>query len=341
MPAQGLGVMPRLRYLIDRARRIDVGSVFERAREVRDQHGKAVPLVVVDMLWSAASKNVGFQDYVDYDFAMLTAAERATYMTHPVSNQLSQRYDAEPYRHIFHDKLEFNRRFDKYLRREWLEVTAGNAAELEEFTRKHGTIIAKTRMGQAGSGVKRYHAADVSDWTRFHSGLFERGEVVIEQVISQHDDLAAVCPGTVNTTRVTAFFDGQKTHILAVAQKFGRGEVSDQMSFGGFYTMLDPETGHARSAGYDSHGHVHVDHPDSGFRIADFQLPLFDEVVAFVDTVARVVPQIQYVGWDIVVSPDGPVLVEGNWGAGVYENKPSVTGIRTGHKPRYREVIGF
>lgn len=340
MPANGLGVMPRLRYLAERARRIDVGSVFTRAREVRDQHGRAVPLVVVDMLWSAAFKNVGFQDYVDFDFAMLDAAERATYMTHPVSNQLSQRYDAEPYRHVFHDKLEFNRAFGEYLGREWMQVEEGNAAELEEFVRRHGTIIAKTRMGQAGSGVKRYHAADVDDWTEFHRGLLTRGEVVIEQVIVQHGDLAAVCPGTVNTTRVTAFFDGETTHILAVAQKFGRGEVSDQMSFGGFYTMLD-ETGHARSAGYDSHGHVHAVHPDSGFRIADFQLPLYDEMVAFVDTVARVVPQIQYVGWDVVIGPDGPVIVEGNWGAGVYENKPSVSGIRTGNKPRYRAAIGF
>jgi len=340
MPANGLGVTPRLRYLADRARRIDVGSVFTRAREVRDQHGKAVPAVVADMLWSAAFKDVGFQDYVDFDFAMLSRAERATYMTHPVSNQLSQRYDAEPYRHLFHDKLEFNRTFDEFLRREWMHVEEGNAAELEEFTRRHGTIIAKTRRGQAGSGVKRYHAADVSDWAEFHRGLLQRGEELIEQVIVQHADLAAVCPGTVNTTRVTAFFDGHKTHILAVAQKFGRGEVSDQMSFGGFYTMLD-ESGHSRSAGYDSHGHVHADHPDSGFRIADFQLPLYDEMVAFIDRVARVVPQIQYVGWDIVMGPDGPVLVEGNWGAGVYENKPSVSGIRTGHKPRYRAAIGF
>ena len=156
----------------------------------------------------------------------------------------------------------------------------------------------------------------------------------------QHPDLAAVCPGTVNTTRVTAFFDGEQTHILAMAQKFGRGAVSDQMTFGGFYTMLD-ENGHAVGAGYDSHAHVHEVHPDSGFRIADFQLPMMDEVRAFVDRVARVVPQVQYVGWDIVVTPTGPVLVEGNWGAGVYENKPSVTGIRTGHKPRYREAIGF
>jgi hypothetical protein len=340
MPANGLGVMPRLRYLVSRARRIDVGSVFARAREVHEHHGKAVPAVVVDMLWSAATKQVGFQDYVDYDFAMLTAAERATYMTHPVSNQLSQKYDHPDFRGLFQDKLAFNRTFGEFLHRDWMEVTEGNAAELEEFGRKHGTLITKTPMGQAGTGVRRYYAVDITDWAEFHRELLQRGELLVEEVIVQHGDLAAVCPGTVNTTRVTAFFDGHKAHILAVAQKFGRGAVSDQMTYGGFYTMLD-EKGHARSAGYDSHENVHEKHPESGFVIADFQLPFFDELAAFIDQVARVVPQVQYVGWDVVITPTGPVLVEGNWGAGVYENKPSVSGIRTGNKPRYRAVIGF
>ena len=72
--------------------------------------------------------------------------------------------------------------------------------------------------------------------------------------------------------------------------------------------------------------------PASGGQPGAFPRQLVGELLpgAFVDEVARVVPQVQYVGWDIVVTPDGPVLVEGNWGAGVYENKPSVTGIRTG-----------
>lgn len=340
MPSQGFSPVTRLRYLADRARRIDVGSVIERAKEASAQHGKAMPLVVADMLFQAGVKNVGFQDYIDYDFAILTPAERATYMTHPVSNQISQKYDHPDYRGLFQDKVEFDRTFSEFLRREWMVVDAGNADELRAFAERLGTIVTKEPVGQAGTGVHRYHAAEVEDWDQFHRGLLERGEILVEEVIRQHDDLAAVCPGTVNTTRVTAFFDGQKTHILAMAQKFGRGAVSDQMTFGGFYTMLD-ENGHALGAGYDSHGHVHEVHPDSGVRIADFQLPLIDEVKAFVDRVARVVPQVQYVGWDIVVGPDGPVLVEGNWGAGVYENKPSVTGIRTGHKPRYRAAIGF
>mgnify|MGYP003150504758 FL=1 len=86
---------------------------------------------------------------------------------------------------------------------------------------------------------------------------------------------------------------------------------------------------------------MHKLHPDSGYPIADFQLPMFDEVIAFVDKVARHVPQVKYVGWDIAVTPDGPVLIEGNWATGVYENKPSVLGIRTGHRPRYQKAMGF
>ena len=340
MPQNGLGLAPRLRYLAGRARRIDVGSVLDRAKESSAQHGKWTPAIVVDMLWQAGFRNVGFQDYIDYDFAILSPAERATYMTHPVSNQLSQRFDHPDFRHIFQDKVEFDRVFSEHLHREWMVVKDGNAPDVRAFAERHGTIVTKEPVGQAGTGVHRYHAAEVADWDAFHRGLLERGELLIEEVIVQHPDLAAVCPGTVNTTRITAFFDGERTHILAMAQKFGRGAVSDQMTFGGFYTMLD-EDGHAVGPGYDSHGHVHVRHPDSGFVIGEFQLPMMDEVRAFVDRVARVVPQVQYVGWDVVVTPDGPVLVEGNWAAGVYENKPSATGIRTGHKARYRAAIGF
>lgn len=330
----------RMRYRGARARRIDVGSLWQRARETSREHDRWAPAVLADMLWSAGVRQVGFQDYVDYDFAILSRAERATYMTHPVSNELSQRYDDPRYRAQFHNKIAFNRTFAPFLHREWMTITADNAHELRDFVESHGTVIVKEPVGQAGSGVHRYRADAVTDWEAFHTGLLERGELLAEEVITQHPDLAAFCPGTVNTTRVTTFFDGERTHILAMAQKFGRGEVSDQMSFGGFYSMLDDD-GRAVGPGYDSHGNVHEFHPDTGRRISEFTLPMLDDVRVFIDEVARVVPTVRYVGWDVVVTPQGPVLVEGNWAAGVYENKPSVTGIRTGHKPKYRAAIGF
>ena len=201
MPSKGLGLAPRLRYLADRARRIDVGSVVERAKEASAQHGKWMPAIVVDMLWQAGLRNVGFQDYIDYDFAILSRDERATYMTHPVSNQLSQKYDHPDFRHIFQDKVEFDRVFSEHLHREWMVVEEGNADAVRAFAERLGTIVTKEPVGQAGTGVHRYHAAEIEDWDDFHRGLLERGELLIEEVIVQHPDLAAVCPGTVNTTR--------------------------------------------------------------------------------------------------------------------------------------------
>ncbi|WP_105565034.1 sugar-transfer associated ATP-grasp domain-containing protein [Microbacterium halophytorum] len=336
-----LAIGPKMRYLYERARRIDVKSVIERAKEVHAEHGKAVPTTVVDMLWSAGKHDVAFQDYVDFDFAILNRAERATFMTHPVSMQLAARYSQPEGRKVFEDKIAFNRRFADYIEREWMVVTEDNAAEVQAFAERLGTVIAKVPVSHMGLGVRRYHAADVTDWAEFHAKLLADGEILLEEVIAQHDELAAVCPGTVNTTRIVAFFDGTDVHILAATQKFGRGQVSDQMSFGGFYTMLDPDTGRAMSAGYDSHGHVHETHPDTGYRIADLQLPHYDQAIDLIKRAAREVPEVQYAGWDVVVTADGADLVEGNWGAGVYENKPSVSGIRTGHKPRYRQAIGF
>ncbi len=341
MASRGLSPLHRVRVLFERARGFDYASVTDRARFTAKVHGKSYPLVLVDMLWSAARHRVGFNDYMEFDFAILTKAERATWVTSPLALELSNRYDDPAHVHRFHDKIGFNRDFDRFLGREWLELVDGNAAALEEFAQRHPVFIAKVPVSKSGAGVRRYSADEVSDWSAFHAELIAKGEVLIEERIIQHPDLDAIAPGTANTTRVTTFVkDDGTVEIINMAQKFGRGQVSDQAAFGGFYTALH-EDGRAMGMGYSVDGHLFETHPDTGFRIADYQVPMMDEVRALITEVALVVPQVRYVGWDVVVTPTGPVLVEGNWGAGVFENKPSATGIRHGHLPRYRAAMGF
>lgn len=339
MAAKGNRIAIRLRYVWSRIGKLDLGSVVERARESAHQHHKATPVVLVDMLWSAAFRNTAFQDYVDWDFPILTRAERETYMTHSLSNHIAMAHDDPAYRGVFQDKIEFNRVFDEFLHREWLDIRETDVDGVRDFVTRHGRVMGKVPFSNSGHGVERHEAADVTDWDAFVASLHEKGQTLLEELIVQHEVLAEICPGTVNTTRVTTFFDGTTTHVLAMAQKFGRGQASDQQTFGGFYTMLDME-GRSKGPGYDSHANVHLAHPESGVSIPDFRLPLVDELMAFIDRVARVVPQVRYVGWDVVITPTGPVLVEGNWAAGVYENKPSVTGIRTGNRAVYEAAVG-
>ncbi|MBC7760841.1 MAG: flagellar biosynthesis protein [Candidatus Saccharibacteria bacterium] len=338
--SRSLGLKNRIQYLARRVRGFDAASVLIRARGVAAQFNKPVALVVIDMLWSAGFRNTAFQDYVDCDFAILNRRERVTYMTNSLSNHIAMKYDQPEYRGLFHDKLEFNRRFADLLGREWLDVRETTDAQLRAFVEKHERVMGKVPFSDSGHGVERYEAALITDWDGLRSSMLAKGQNLLEEYITQHPTLAALCPGTANTTRVTTFFDGQNTHVLAMAQKFGRGQASDQQTYGGFFSMLDMQ-GHSRGPGYDSHENVYPTHPESGVSIVDFQLPMTPELFIFIDLACRVVPQVQYVGWDVVMGENGPVLVEGNWAAGVYENKPSATGIRTGNRARYRQYVGF
>ena len=114
----------------------------------------------------------------------------------------------------------------------------------------------------------------------------------------------------------------------------------DNFSGGGMYTILDDE-GVARHPAFDEFGGVFSAHPLTGASILGFQVPQWDAVGRLADSLAREVPEIPYVGWDIAITPEGPVVVEGNYNTGVFQLKPTATGVRTGLLPVYREAIGF
>ena len=161
MSANRFSLKSRLRYISDRARNIDVGSVVTRAREVALEHRKPVPTVLVDMLWSAAFRNTAFQDYVDWDFAILSKAERATFMTHSISNHIAMKFDHPAHRSTFHHKIEFNRAFDAFLGREWLDVRSASSDEVRAFVERHRRVIGKVPVSSAGHGVERYEADEI------------------------------------------------------------------------------------------------------------------------------------------------------------------------------------
>lgn len=53
-------------------------------------------------------------------------------------------------------------------------------------------------------------------------------------------------------------------------------------------------------------------HPDTGHAIEGFALPFWDEIIALALRAQQSLPLLKSTGWDIAVTPDGPVLVETN-----------------------------
>lgn len=295
--------------------------------------------VFLDILWCSVRYEVAFQDYQDWDVYKLSRRERVTLITHPKSDHIAVRYNAASHRHLFADKVEFNRLFADYLGREWIDLRAADAAGVSAFIARHPTLILKPVDGLGGHGVEKIEAASIGDVDAFISRALETRQFLLEECLTQHPELARLNPSSVNTLRLITFRKDGEAHLLAAALKIGNGGAIDNFSDGGMYTMVD-DAGRALSPAFDGAGHTFNVHPSTGVTIPGFEVPRFHEAVALVSKAAGVVPEIPYVGWDVAIRAEGPVLIEGNYNTGVFQAKPSGVGEYRGLLPRYRAVIG-
>lgn len=337
----GLGLGRRLRYLANRARAIDTANLSRLAGRMAESSGTPKAIILGDMLWSSVRHETGFQDYYDWDFHLLDRRERRTFMTHPKSNHLAQKLNAPEHRRTFADKSLFNARFAAHLRREWLDLRVASDAELTAFLARHERVMAKVADSLGGDGIQAFTTATIADPAAWRAERLAARQVLVEEFLTQHPVMASLNPSSVNTLRVITFRgDDGRVHTLARTLKMGNGGDVDNFSDGGMYTMLD-EDGVAHHPAFDGDGRVFSVHPLSGTSIVGFAVPMWSEIGELVDGLAREVPEIPYVGWDIAITPDGPAVIEGNYNTGVFQLKPSVTGVREGLLPVYQRAIGF
>lgn len=53
-------------------------------------------------------------------------------------------------------------------------------------------------------------------------------------------------------------------------------------------------------------------HPDSGQRLKGFPVPLWTEALFLARRAHELFPSVYFIGWDVAILQDRPVLVEGN-----------------------------
>lgn len=81
---------------------------------------------------------------------------------------------------------------------------------------------------------------------------------------------------------------------------------------GSIFGIVDLDSGVVISDLCSYNDDVFHEHPDTGFVSKGFEVPYWQDILKLTAEAASVVPQVGYVGWDVAISKDGPVLIEGN-----------------------------
>ena len=293
--------MKKIKYLFNRIIKLDYKNMFKIAKAISKKTHKNTFLIIIDMVRCGFKYQAGYYDYQEFEFYNLNKEERKTYLTRGKNNEIVRKFNDKNSFYKFEDKIEFNKIFDNFLKRNWMVLNKDNYIEFEKFFKENKSIIVKPIDGEGGKGIEKFLWSDGTNCNKLFEKLLSNKQILIEECIKQHKDLDKLYDKSVNTLRMFTFYKDDTSFFLQALLKIGNGGVVDNFSSGGMYTYVS-DTGDVYVEAIDQADNIYNTHPVSHQKIVGFKIPMFNEAVKLVKECAKVVPEVAYVGWDVAIS---------------------------------------
>ena len=101
---------------------------------------------------------------------------------------------------------------------------------------------------------------------------------------------------------------------------------------------VDVNTGELTTPGITEEGLVFEKHQVSNIQFKGFKFPEWDKLVMMLKELGeQLIPTVNYIGWDVVLTPKGWVVVEGNFYGQALWQSP----YRRGMKKELEELLGW
>ena len=144
-------------------------------------------------------------------------------------------------------------------------------------------------------------------------------DFIVTNVIQQAVYAARIFPRSANTLRIITMQDpddGLRPFIPLATHRFGvnTSAPTDNWARGGLDAKIDLSTGrlsHAKRNPKIDPG-THESHPDTGERIEGVEIPNWPLARQAILDLAGTFGFLTFVGWDVIVTNDGVVVIEGN-----------------------------
>ena len=186
-------------------------------------------------------------------------------------------------------------------------------------------VIIKPSRQSKGKGVQVFSAKDgITDLNgKTVESLFEeyKKDFLVQEVVKQHKDMAALNPTSVNTMRILSYRSDMEVLIVYSVVRIGRkGSVIDNQCAGGISTTIDKD-GRLGKEAFGGYSADNILMTDSGVVLDGYQLPSYDKAIEMVKRLHLKLPFFNLVGWDVAIQEDGePILIEFNTNPGLSQS---------------------
>lgn len=329
-------LLDTLYYLYKKEKR---ETLLNGSKEIAAEIGKPACLIAMDMIICSLKYGAMFTEYRDLDFAHRNVKNRETYITTFFNFKLYDKYNDKEYRNEFHDKINFLKKFDSLIKRDWIDINNCTDKEMERFLHMHDRCILKSSYGDSGKEVELYNISPQIDVATFRKYMNVHKYNLVEECLTNHENLAIFNESSLNTIRIVTIRNGNNVEFLFAGLRVGAaGAVLDNISQGGAVARIDLDSGKINSEFF---GKKSSNYKSIGSRKSPLgkKIPFWKEVRQLAANAAQVIPEVRIVAWDICVTKTGPEIIEGNesFGSVIMQvfNKSNDVGL----KPRLKEIL--
>ncbi len=335
--------MKRIKYILRVLSGVKIKKIFELINYVHKKTNKNKILIFLDIVLCSIRYGAAFSDYKTYEFYNMNHNQRKTYVTRMSNSKIINMCNDPAYTYIFDNKSEFNKRFKKYLNREYLDLKNITFEKFKTFMKDKTFVFAKPNVGESGKGIERLDKSKFKDLNDMYSYVIskEKNFGVIEELIVQHKVFSKLYPLAINTLRIVTIVADGKPYVVYMVSKIGNeGKYVDNMRNSGLCCPVDLETGKISGIAHCVKLINYDKHPYTGVKFVGYQLVYIKEAIELVKKAALEIPQIKYVGWDVAITEKGPVIIEGNNYPGYdFWQLPEHTPNKTGLLPFFKKLL--
>lgn len=278
------------------------------------------------MIISTLRYGSSFVDYFNFRFYLKNHEDRKAYATMGYMYEIHRLLNDKTHVHEIDDKDKFRINFKSFCSKSYVfgrtEIESA-CAELENRIGKR--IVIKDPKSTAGKSIKIVDVKEENGEIRltniqakkYVQQIIEKsGSFYFEDYIDQHSEINKISSSAVNTIRIISIIDNfGNVKIIGSVFRISVNSPIDNYSAGNIAAEIDPDTGVVLTGGIRKRAscdEYHDYHEVSKQKIKGFSIPYWVECINMVKKAALVVPEVRTVGWDVAITEQGPIIIEGN-----------------------------
>lgn len=287
---------------------------YENLKKIGKEEHKIPFLMFIDCGLSMIFTGSGLSDYLNYKFYKKSWKERKTYATIGYQANFYKIAGLDPDK-VLNNKINFLKNYPELTKRDYFCYDDG-IENLEKFLKKHKNFVIKPINGLGGSGVKKMSTSEIDDINKFYDSLKEKS-MFLEELIVQDETWGKISPKSINTIRVmTSNVDGEIEIFCMIARIGNCINLQDNFHQGGVGVFIDTENEVLKGNAINKDMQEFKTHPLTNIKFDGYRIPYFKEIVKQAKDAASKFDKTIVIGWDIAITKNGPLIIEGNNGPG-------------------------